>query len=208
MTERHPAACPLPRPFFLRPTVDVARDLLGRTLVRRERGRRLSLRIVEVEAYLGIDDPAAHTWRGRRTPRVEPMWGVGGLAYVYFTYGLHHCMNVVTGAAGDPQAVLIRAGEALEGAEMMARRRPPKTKPERLAAGPACLTSSLGIDRGLSGHDLVFGERLWLEAGEPAGDDEVSAAPRIGVDYAGAAAAWPLRFFVSASRAVSVRPKP
>lgn len=203
-------AAPLPRSFYLRPTETVARDLLGRTLVRSLAGRRLAVRIVEVEAYLGVDDAACHTHRGRRTPRVEPMWGPGGLAYVYFTYGLHHCVNVVTREAGEPEAVLVRAGEPLEGIAAMSRRRPAGTPEHRLAAGPACLAAALSIDRALSGHDLTRGRSLWIEEGNPVGDGEVLRGPRVGVDYAGEAAGWPLRCAVRGSRAIStpLRPAP
>lgn len=194
---------PLPRSFYLRPTETVAHDLLGRTFVRSLGGRRLSVRIVEVEAYLGIDDAACHTHRGRRTPRVEPMWGSGGLAYVYFTYGMHHCVNVVTRAAGEPEAVLIRAGEPLEGISAMARRRPAGTPENRLAAGPACLAAALSIDRTLSGHDLCLGRTLWIEEGSPIPDADRLRAPRVGVAYAGDAADWPLRFAVRGSRSIS-----
>jgi len=106
---------PLPRSFYLRPTAEVAVDLLGRLLVRREGRRRRVVRIVEVEAYLGIEDRAAHTFGGRRTPRVEPMWGEGGHAYVFLVYGMHCCLNVVTREAGTPEAILIRAGEPVAG---------------------------------------------------------------------------------------------
>jgi len=101
---------PLPPSFFRRDTAAVARDLLGCRLVRRfPGGRERSVVIVETEAYLGVVDRAAHTWNGRKTPRVLPMWGPGGHAYVYFVYGMHHCLNVVTKGAGEPEAVLIRA---------------------------------------------------------------------------------------------------
>jgi DNA-3-methyladenine glycosylase len=194
---------PLPREFFLRPTEVVARDLLGCRLVRSGKGGRTAVRIVEVEAYLGSGDPACHTHRGRRTPRVEPMWGIGGLAYVYFTYGMHHCFNVVTREPGEPEAVLVRAGEPVEGVAAMAKRRPEGTKVERLAAGPACLTAALAIDRTLSGLDLTAGRFLWLEEGIAVPDGEVSRGARIGVGYAGEAALWPLRFFLKGNRSVS-----
>jgi DNA-3-methyladenine glycosylase len=101
---------PLPPPFYRRDTETVARDLLGCRLVRRfPDGRTRSVVIVETEAYLGVKDRAAHTWNGRRTARVAPMWGPGGHAYVYFVYGMHHCLNIVTRKEGEPEAVLIRA---------------------------------------------------------------------------------------------------
>ena len=178
------------RSFFRRDTVAVARDLIGAWFSRRYRGSWYGGRVVETEAYVGPGDAAAHSWKGRRTPRVEPMYGDGGLLYVFFVYGMHHCANVVTRVAGDPQAVLLRAAEGPEGA------------PARLLSGPARLCAALGVTRAVSGVDLVDGERfrIFLPSGHrPA----IGASPRIGVDYAGDAAAWPLRFFDRGSAAVS-----
>ncbi len=197
---------PLGRDFYLRPTEEVARDLLGKVIVRQARGRRVSIRIVEVEAYLGIDDPAAHTYGGRRTPRNEPMWGAGGHAYVYFTYGMHHCMNAVTRAGSVPEAVLIRGGEPLEGIAAMRRRRGPGRRVHELARGPACVCAALAVDRRHSGLDLTTGETVWIEPGEPIADDAVARAPRVGVDYAGDAASWPLRFLLRDHPCVSKPP--
>lgn len=196
----------LDRDFYLRPTEAVARDLLGRVLVAGSRGKRVAIRLVEVEAYLGIDDPAAHTYRGRRTERVAPMWGEGGHAYVYFTYGMHHCLNAVTRAEGTPEAVLIRGGEAVEGLAAMRRRRGPTHEDAVLARGPACVCVALALDRRHSGLDLTTGRTLWIEEGEPFADDAVTTAPRVGVDYAGGAAAWPLRFLVRGHPSVSKPP--
>jgi DNA-3-methyladenine glycosylase len=171
----------------------VARDLLGCRIVRSlPDGTARTLVIVETEAYLGVEDRACHTWNGRRTPRVEPMWGPGGHAYVYRIYGLHDCFNVVTREAGRPEAVLIRAavpeaawlGEALPRAERL------------VASGPGKLCRVLQIGRDLSGVPLT-GPELILRRG--AGRRlRVIAGPRVGVGYAGEAAAWPLRFLVGA----------
>lgn len=170
-------------------------------------GERLVLRLVEVEAYLGPGDRASHTWGGRRTARVASMWLGGGHAYVYFVYGLHHCLNVVCGAPGAGTAVLLRAGAAVAGAARMAElrglERPPR--PGELAGGPARLCAALAVDRRLDGVSLLGGE-LHLAAGEPAGDAEVARGPRVGVAYAGAAAAWPLRFALAGHREAS-RPR-
>ncbi|MBK7976107.1 MAG: DNA-3-methyladenine glycosylase [Deltaproteobacteria bacterium] len=198
----------LPREFYLRPTAEVARDLLGRVVVAGARGKRVAIRLVEVEAYLGIADPAAHTFRGRRTERVRPMWGPGGHAYVYFTYGMHHCLNAVTRAEGRPEAVLIRAGEPVEGVATMRRRRGPTHRDAALARGPACVCVALGLDRRHSGLDLTTGRTLWIEEGEPLVDEAVATAPRVGVDYAGDAAAWPLRFLARGHPSVSKPPRP
>jgi DNA-3-methyladenine glycosylase len=178
------------RPFFRRDTVTVAKDLIGAWFARRYRGAWYGGRIVETEAYIGPGDAAAHSWKGRRTPRVEPMYGDGGLLYVFFVYGMHHCANVVTRVAGDPQAVLLRAAEGPEGA------------PARLMAGPARLCAALGVTKGDSGVDMVKGERyrIFLGKGRRA---VIGVSQRIGVDYAGEAAGWPLRFFDALSTAVS-----
>lgn len=190
----------LPRSFFLRETVGVARDLLGCRLVRvHPDGRRSALILVEVEAYLGVEDRAAHTWGGRLTPRVLPMWGEGGHAYVYRIYGLHDCLNVVTREEGRPEAVLVRAGvpetwwndEETPRTDLLA------------ASGPGKLCKALGVTTALSGASLR-GPELFLERG-PSRDFEVLTGPRIGVDYAGEAATWPLRFAVAGCPAVTRR---
>src|SRR5215470_5999058 len=131
------------RAFFLRPTVRVARDLIGAWIARRWRGRWYGARIVETEAYLGPGDAAAHSWKGRRTARVEPMYADGGHLYVFFVYGMHYCANVVTRPEGDPQAVLLRAAEGPDGC------------PARLLSGPAKLCAALGITISDSGLDLL-----------------------------------------------------
>jgi len=198
---------PLPRSFYRRPAETVARDLLGRYLVREIEGERLVLRLVETEAYLGEPDRASHAWAGRRTPRTESLYLPGGHAYVYFIYGMHWCLNAVTGEAGIGSAVLLRAGEPVEGEERMRvlRKwvRPPR--PGDLAGGPGKLCQALGIDRSLDGV-LLDAPPLWIAKGEPVGEEEIAAGPRIGVDYAGEAAAWPLRFAVRGNPHVS-RPR-
>ncbi len=196
---RQPADAPLPASFYLRDTDSVARDLLGTVLVKRDEGTERRLVIVETEAYLGTADRAAHTWNGRRTPRVRPMWGPGGHAYVYRVYGIHSCLNVVTREEGIPEAVLIRAavperwweGAAAPGPDLLA------------ASGPGKLCSFLGITSELSGSSLL-GPALEIRrgTGRPFG---VLVGPRVGVDYAGEAAGWPLRFGVEGCPAVTSR---
>ena len=170
-------------------------------------GERLILRLVEVEAYLGPEDRASHTWGGRRTARVASMWLGGGHAYVYFVYGLHYCLNVVCGEPGEGTAVLLRAGEAVAGAARMAALRglAHAPRPGELAGGPARLCAALAVDRRLDGASLLAGE-LHLAAGEPVADDEVARGPRVGVAYAGKAARWPLRFALAGHRETS-RPR-
>jgi DNA-3-methyladenine glycosylase len=198
---------PLPPAFYRRPAEEVARDLLGRYLVRELDGERLVLRLVEAEAYLGAPDRASHAWAGRRTPRNESLYLPGGHAYVYFIYGMHWCLNAVTGRAGVGSAVLLRAGEPVAGegkmGELRGRVRPPR--PGDLAGGPGKLCRALAVDRAFDGARLSRGE-LRITAGEPAEPGEVAAGPRVGVDYAGEAAAWPLRFAIRGNPHVS-RPR-
>lgn len=198
-----PPLRPLPRSVYRRDAEALAPDLLGRYLVRRIDGRRLVLRLTEVEAYLGRDDPASHAYRGE-TRRNRAMFGDGGHAYVYFVYGMHFCMNVVAATRGRPHAVLLRAGEAVEGeAEMVERRGlKPRWRPRDLAGGPGRLCRALGIDRELDGRSLLRGE-LVLAEGQPPDPTEIVRGPRIGVDYAGEAAEWPLRFALAESPAIS-----
>ncbi len=185
----------LPEPFFRRSAEVVARELIGRYLVRHLGGERLVLRIVETEAYLGAADRASHAWNGRRTTRNEVMWDGGGVAYVYFVYGMHCMLNVVAGRRGDGHAVLIRAGEPIVGGESMADRRglDGAPRPGAIAGGPARLCQALGIDLTLNGSPLGRGA-LRLTRGEPVSPRRIIRAPRIGVAYAEDHADWPLRF--------------
>jgi DNA-3-methyladenine glycosylase len=183
----------LPRSFFLRETVEVARNLIGVWFTRRYEGNWYGARIVETEAYLGTIDAAAHTWRGRRTERVEPMYKEGGHLYVFLIYGMYHCANVVTQPAGIGQAVLLRAAEG------------PRGSPPKLLSGPGRLCAALGVTVAFSGIDLLAGGDLHLvRRSGPA--PSIGTSARIGVDYAGEAKDWPLRFFDSSSPAVSKAP--
>ena len=198
----------LPRDFYTRGDVlAVARDLLGRVLVVPSRGgTRAAGLIVETEAYRGPEDRASHAWAGRRTRRTETMYGLGGTAYVYFVYGMYHQFNVVTNVADVPHAVLIRALEPLEGLALMRRRRPGRPD-ARLTRGPGALCVALGIDRSFDCADLL-GDRVWLEDGPaPLGRGAVARGPRVGIDYAGAWAARPWRFWIRDSPHVSVGPR-
>ncbi len=201
---------PLPPSFYRRPAETVARDLLGRWLVREVEGELLVLRLVEVEAYLGAPDRASHAWGGRRSPRNASLYLPGGRAYVYFIYGMHWCLNAVTGEADVGSAVLLRAGEPVAGEERMRRHRgrpaPAPPRPGDVAGGPGKLCQALAIDRACDGLRLDRGP-LRLTAGEPVAPERVATGPRIGVAYAGEAAAWPLRFAVAGNLHVS-RPRP
>jgi DNA-3-methyladenine glycosylase len=179
------------RAFYRRATVAVAKDLLGLWIARRWRGRWYGGRIVETEAYLGATDAAAHSWRGRRTARVEPMYADGGHLYVFLVYGMHLCANVVTRREGIAEAVLLRAAEGPPGA------------PARLLAGPGKLGAGLGLSVSDSGRDLVGAGPIRIFRRPHARRPRIGESPRIGVDYAGDAAAWPLRFFDLDSHAVS-----
>ena len=183
---------------FGRDAVSTARRLLGQRLVRALDGRRLAGTIVEVEAYLGPEDRACHTYAGRRTLRNESMYLPGGHAYVYFTYGMHHCFNVVCGGAGEGVAVLIRALEPTEGIEAMFAHRPRARRSTDLCSGPAKLCQALAIDRSLDGIDLRRDPSLWIECVQTRAlpQRRVMATPRIGVDSAGEWSRRPLRFVI------------
>jgi DNA-3-methyladenine glycosylase len=170
---------PLPTGFYLRPVLEVTRDVLGRLLVHRAPEGTAAVRIVEAEAYDGSGaDPASHAYRGR-TARNAVMFGPPGHLYVYFTYGMHWCVNLVCAPAGTAQAVLVRAGEPVCGAGLMAARRP-ASRPRDLARGPARLTAALGLAGWADGADLRAGPVL-LTTGWPVPDDEVAWTGRVGV---------------------------
>jgi DNA-3-methyladenine glycosylase len=193
----------LARSFYVEPTLRVARALLGKILVHESPEGRAAGRIVEVEAYRGPRDRAAHSAGGRRTPRNEVMYGPPGHAYVYFIYGMHHCLNVVTQPPGVPEAVLIRALEPVDGIELMrARRGLADGAAWRLCRGPGALCQALGVARAQNGGDLVAGALRILDApAVPAA--QVARTVRVGVAYAGADALRPWRFLVRGSAAVS-----
>jgi DNA-3-methyladenine glycosylase len=177
----------LPREFYERPTVEVARDLLGKILVH---GRTAGV-IVETEAYLGGEDLAAHSARGV-TPRTKVIFGPPGHAYVYFIYGMYECLNLVAEPKGQPGCVLIRALDPVSGIKTMFRRRPTARKLEDLASGPGKLTLAMGITRAQNGRDITRGNlvvRKWNQ--EP--PINIAVTPRIGITKC---ADWPLRFVV------------
>jgi DNA-3-methyladenine glycosylase len=178
----------LPREFYERPTVEVARDLLGKILVH---GRTAGV-IVETEAYLGGEDLAAHSARGV-TPRTKVIFGPPGHAYVYFIYGMYECLNLVAEPKGQPGCVLIRALDPVSGIKTMFRRRPSARKLEDLASGPGKLTLAMGITRAQNARDVTQGSlvvRKWNQ--EP--PIEIAVTPRIGITKC---ADWPLRFIVT-----------
>lgn len=166
------------REALTHPSLRVAPRLLGAVLMSVHDGGEVSVRLTEVEAYEGLDDPASHAYRGC-TPRTEVMFGPPGHLYCYFTYGMHWCANVVCGPEGVAQAVLLRAGEPVCGAELMAARRP-ASRPRDLARGPARLCQALGLAGWANGADLTSGPVL-LTAGWPVPDDQLTWTGRVGV---------------------------
>ena len=197
----------LERDFYLRKeTLDVARDLLGKLLVvASEKGERVSGMIVEVEAYLGERDKAAHSYGGRRTKRTEVAFGPGGFAYVFFVYGMYHQFNVVTGPRDWPHVILIRALQPFENLDVMKDNRPVKD-PLNLTSGPGKLCIALGIDKTYYGEDLT-GEKIWIEDGDSPDPADVSSGPRVGIDYAGEYISKPWRFWLKNNPHVSRTPR-
>ena len=185
--------------------VTVARRLLGQRLVRVVDGWRLAGTIVEVEAYLGPRDRAAHSYGGRRTARNESMYLPGGHAYVYFTYGMHYCFNVVCGRRDEGVAVLVRALEPTEGLEAMFAHRPAARRDRDLCRGPARLAQALAVDRGLDGVDLCTSKLLYVERlrHRALPQRRIATTARVGVAYAGAWASRRLRFLINGSEYVS-----
>jgi DNA-3-methyladenine glycosylase len=193
----------LPREFYTRSNVlTVARDLLGKLLVVPDaNGNRVSGMIVEVEAYRGPEDRASHAYGGRRTKRTETMYQVGGIAYVYFVYGMYYQFNVVSNVEDIPHAILVRALEPVEGIEIMRKRR--HSHPDHnLTNGPGKLCIALGIDRQLDSTDLLS-YRVWLEEYERIPSSKIMKGPRIGIDYAENWAGKPWRFWIERNEYVS-----
>ena len=205
MAKKAPFA-PLPRSFYARPAEVVAKDALGKILVFEREAVTLAGRIVEAEAYLGIRDRAAHSFGGRRTARNDVMWGPPGFAYVFFVYGMHFHLNLVTDAEGVPCAVLLRAVEPILGEEDMRVRRghvSKAAKPTLLTNGPGKLCQAFGISRAQNGFDLCTNPLYLSEGFAP---NRIKRCSRIGVDYAGAWAGRLLRFGDADSEYLSVRP--
>lgn len=200
----------LDRAFYNRESLVVAKELLGKVLVHEVNGQKIVAKIVETEAYMGIEDKAAHSYGGRRTQRVEVMYGGPGFSYVFIVYGMYHCFNVVTMEEGIPQAVLIRAVEPIEGFELMAHNRYKKPFNELkksqiygLTNGPGKLCKALLIDKSINGEDLC-GNKLYI------GDTQeenftIVSSKRVGIDYAEEAKDFLWRFYIKDNRYVSVR---
>lgn len=195
----------LDRNFYRRgDVVEIARDLLGKTLVTRIDGRVTAGKIVETEAYSGRNDRACHAHLQRRTRRTRVMFEEGGKAYVYLCYGIHHLFNIVTNREGLADAVLVRALEPVEGVDLMLKRRGMEKLHKRLTAGPGVLSQAMGIHTDHYGLSLVD-DHIWLESGAGISNDDIHASARIGVDYAGEDALKPWRFYIKENPWISRR---
>ena len=189
----------LPQSFYLSDdVVAVARALLGKVLCTDIDGRHTSMVIIETEAYAGVTDRASHAYGDRRTRRTEPMYGPGGVAYVYLCYGIHHLFNVVTNVSGVPHAVLVRAGEPRSGLSTMLERRGKPQADRTLLAGPGSVARALGITTSLTGSSLLDGPIRIEDHGLDVEEDAVITGPRVGIDYAGEDARRPYRFRLEA----------
>lgn len=187
----------LDRDFYRKPTLELCRDLLGCELVH---GETAGL-IVEVEAYMGPDDRAAHSYGGRRTKRTRVMFGPPGFAYVYISYGIHHCFNVVSGEEGKPEAILIRSLEPTRGLDIMRERRGRRDDRD-LTNGPGKLCQAMGISLAQYGWDLTK-PPFFLRPGLPDANKSIACGPRIGIESAGEARHYPWRFWLEGNPFVS-----
>ena len=188
--------------FFMQDTIQVAEELLGYYLVRKTRGLTLVGRIVETEAYLGLDDPCCHSFNGSYTDRTKTMYLPGGYSYVYFTYGMHHCFNVVTGSKKEPEAVLIRAVQPLKGLSEMQKNRNRKQLID-LCSGPGKLCQAFYITKSLNAKNLCQEGDIYIVPGEKARELELDS--RVGLPLHEDSAYWFLRFYIKNNPFVSLR---
>ncbi len=201
----------LPRKFYNRNTLSVAKELLGKVIVRKTREGVMKGIIVEDEAYIGPEDKGSHSYGGRRTKRNEVMYGLPGRAYVYQIYGMYFCLNVVTRKLGMPEAVLIRAVQPIQGIELMAKNRRIELKSEKdeikISNGPGKLCKAMKIDKSLNGADLL-GDEIYIENPPKNvltkfGSFKIQSSPRIGIDYAEEYRDVPWRFYIIGNNFVS-----
>lgn len=190
------------RSRLARPATVVAQTLLGGLLSHDDGVERVTVRITEVEAYLGADDPGSHAFRGQ-TPRNSTMFGAPGHLYVYFTYGMHYCANVVCGEAGQATGLLLRAGEIVEGIGVARERRKSPRHDVDLARGPARLAQALGLNRALDGADLFAGPLSLTFPATPVDPEAISTGPRVGVAGVGGSATYPWRYWLTDDPTVS-----
>lgn len=201
----------LTRDFYARETLQVAKELLGKFVVHEINGVKIKGRIVETEAYIGSIDKACHAFGGKRTPRTEPLYGKPGIAYVYFIYGMYHCFNVITKKEGEPEGVLIRAVEPIEGLEEMSKRRLgksfkelTKTQIKNLTSGPSKLCIAFNIDKECNKQDLCTSD-LYIEEPEEIDRFEIIETKRVGIEYAEEAKDFLWRFYIKDNPWVSVK---
>ena len=186
----------LPKQFYYNPnTLDVARKLIGKQLVTKIDGKVCGGIIAETEAYHGVTDKASHAYGGRKTPRTEVMFHDGGIAYVYFSYGMHHLFNVVTGRTGDPKAVLVRGIIPNRGIDTILYRRKQTQINPKLVNGPAKLCQALGISLEHNKISLLS-NIIWIENAREVEKQDIIITKRVGVDYAGTDASLPYRFIL------------
>lgn len=197
----------LSRNFYTRNTFQISREILGKILVHNSQKGITSGRIVEVEAYVGPNDPASHTYLNRRTQRTEIQFREGGFIYVYQVYGIHFCFNVVTEAENKPEVILVRALEPIEGIKLMIKRRGFKEVNQRnifnLANGPAKLCEAMEINKTHYGADLCGNKIYIVDDNFHIKPEDIIASPRINIDYSGKAAEYPWRFFIKGNPFVS-----
>lgn len=197
----------LPESFYQRKNVlQIAKELLGKVIVTKWDRIVTSARIVETEAYAGVMDRASHAYGARRTNRNDIMYSEGGMSYVYLCYGIHHLFNVVTNKEGIPHAILVRAGEPIEGIKEMLKRTGKQKLDNTLTRGPGNLSKALGIFTGHSGCSLMDKKMFIGDDGFIYKKSQIAASPRIGIDYAGKDALLPYRFYVKGNPFVSGRP--
>jgi len=189
----------VPRSFFDRPVLEVAPDLLGRVLVHEAADGRVAMRLTEVEAYDGPNDPGSHAYRGL-SKRNATMFGPPGHVYVYFTYGMHYCMNLVCGPPKVPTGILLRGAAVIDGMDLARKRRHTAKNDNDLARGPARLVEALGVGRADDGADVCGDGPLQLLYGTPPAADRIRTGPRVGLREA---ADFPWRFWIDADRTVS-----
>ena len=183
--------------------LEISKDILGKVLVTNFNSKITSGVIIEVEAYLGANDKASHSYNNKRTQRTEPMFLKGGISYVYLCYGIHHLFNIVVGRKNNPCAILIRAIKPLTGINIILKRRKSSKVTKELTNGPGKLTQALGITTKLNKKSLI-GNKIWIEDQEiKFAKKDILSSPRIGVDYAGRDAKLPYRFYIKNNKWVS-----
>jgi DNA-3-methyladenine glycosylase len=191
--------------FYQKDAVSAAKALLGKILVREINGKKILVKIVDTEAYMGAEDKASHAYANKKTKRTETMFKKGGLAYIYLIYGMYYCFNIVTSEENNPHAVLIRAVEPLQGLEIIKENRQIKSKKiEELTNGPGKLSQALKIDKSFNGCDLVKSNKLYLLENKDQ-DIKIAASPRVNIEYAEEYKDKKWRFYIKENKYTSKR---